>query len=382
MTRAHMVRRSQPTEPTATRGDYFRKQIDTTSLSATHLDILDNLAFVRADHEQPREGLTRDELFQRVAPGIWGHAAVAAAQTAGLTGRDNDELVRLGQRPYFERCLQRLFDEQALTETDGVVKLAKDRVRVRGQAGQNAYLPGMAKLQQRRRNLSDQASALLEVKDGKGGLRDLFPRMSPSQFAELVLSMRVEGFDESKPIVRDINTKQIIDGFHREEAAQQAGVQAVYMDRPFSNDLQRIRFAIRSNLIRRHLLKVERDELASRLAERHLSTREIAQMLGPLPDVSYAAARFGSDSERRKSKARSGGSSTNDGLRFGKSGRARWGSEDRLRQAERDALAMNLSGVEWVKIGELIYQKYELDKPLPQGTVYSMAKRAKVRDSE
>src|SRR5207237_162929 len=139
----------------ASRGDFFRRQIDTTSLSATHLDILDTLALANASPGELREGLPIDELFTHVAPGIWGHAAVAAAQTAGLRGRDNDELVRLGQRPYFDQCLRRLLDEQAVIESDGVVKLAKVRIRVRGQAGQNAYLPGMAKRQQRRRNLSD-----------------------------------------------------------------------------------------------------------------------------------------------------------------------------------------------------------------------------------
>src|SRR5207253_6198308 len=99
-----MARRSRQTEPTSSRGDFFRRQIDTKSLSATHLDILDTLALASGNQDELRNGLPVGELFKQVAPGIWGHAAVAAAQLAGLKARDNDELVRLGQRPYFDQC--------------------------------------------------------------------------------------------------------------------------------------------------------------------------------------------------------------------------------------------------------------------------------------
>ena len=371
-----MARHSRPTELFATRGDFFRRQIDSTSLSATHLDILDTLALANSNQDKLREGLPIDELFKQVAPGIWGHAAVAAAQMAGLKARDNDELVRLGQRPYFEQCLQRLLDEKAVIESDGVVKLAKVRIRVRGQVGQNAYLPGVAKRQQRRRNLSDQATALLQADRGDG-LRDLFPPMSSSQFEELVLSMQTEGYDDTKPIVRDVNTKQVVDGFHRLEAAVQARVEPKFADRPFKDDLDRVRFAIRSNLIRRHMIKSERDELVAKLAARHLSTREIARMLGVRPSDSAHLAETAALSKRKTSKPRP----DSGGTRFGKSDRARWGSEDRKHQAERDALAMNARGLTWVRIGELLYQQYDLDKPLSQGTVWTMAKRARLAQS-
>jgi ParB-like chromosome segregation protein Spo0J len=372
-----MERRSRPTKPTAIRRDSLRRQIDTKSLSATQLDILDTLALARANQDESGEGLTRDELFKQVAPGIWGHAAVAAAQAAGLKAREDDELVRLGQRPYFDQCLQRLLDEHAVVESDTLVKLAKVRVRVRGQTGQNAYLPGVAKRQQRRRNLSDQATALLQT--GRDRLRDLFPRMSPSQFEELVLSMQTEGYDDTKPIVRDLNSQEIIDGFHRLEAAQAAGVEPKFADRPFKDDLDRIRFSVRSNLIRRHLLKSERDELAARLAGRHLTTREIARLLGPRPpDAAHTAETGAPDAKRRTTKARPDRS----GTRFGNSDRARWGSEVRKRQAEQDALAMSEIGLTWVRIGELLYHQYELDKPLSQGTVWTMAKRARAARSD
>jgi hypothetical protein len=54
--RMHMARRSLPTELSATRGNYSRGVADSKNLSATHLDILDTLAFVRPDQDNPREG--------------------------------------------------------------------------------------------------------------------------------------------------------------------------------------------------------------------------------------------------------------------------------------------------------------------------------------
>ena len=374
-----MARRSRLTDASASRGADARKPRDAKGLSATELDILDTLALARVEQENPRDGLTREELFTHVAPGIWGHAAVAAAQGAGFDSQDNDELVRLGQRPYFETCLKRLLNEQALIESQGVITLATERVRLGGNAGAATYLPGLAKRVQRRRNLRDQATALLQA-EAKYGLHELFPEMLREQFDELVLSMQTEGYDVTKPIICDADTGQIIDGFHREKAARQANVEASYLHLRFKDDRERIRFAIRSNLIRGHLLKQDRDRLAAKLAVRHLSTREIARMLGPLPSNSAVAAQTGASALVRKAQEerRSRG-----GKKFGKVDRARWGTEDRKRQAERDALEWYEGGNNtWARVGELLCVRYELDQPITQSTAYTMAQSAKAAIAE
>jgi hypothetical protein len=331
--------------------------------SATRQKILDVLAFARDDHQNPQDSLSRDDLFSRLASGIWGHAPIAEAKRLGYTSTNNDELMQYGKRPYFDRCLRDLIQDGEVVEIeDGFIQLAES-------LPPGSYVPGSGDRAFRRANLSAQAGELMRS-DG-GGLIELFSPLGAQRFEELVLSMKVEGFDPTKPIVRDKQTHQIIDGKERQRAAEEAGVQPIYLDIEFSDDLERIRFAIRANMLRRHGTREDRDAVERTLRDRLLGTRDVSQMLGKLVTGEghgksvLASERFTS----RKSR--------NSHPQFKQTARDTWGTVERYMSAARDAREwIEQGGVGQKQIAMMLQQRYNTAVPLKGGTVWSLARNA------
>ena len=77
-----------------------------------------------------------------------------------------------------------------------------------------------------------------------------FLEMSPSDKAELLLSMQDHGYDKHYPII--LLDGQILDGWHRYEAAQKARIEPTF--EVFSGSVEEAKhFVLAANLARRHL---------------------------------------------------------------------------------------------------------------------------------
>jgi hypothetical protein len=232
----------------------------------TSQNIIDVLAYARDTDDQP--GLTTDALYDRVAPTLWGHAPMAEALRQGFMG-DNATLAELGRRPYFDQVLNEMLARgDVVREPDLTICLPN----LEPSANRRSYEPGSGKRAAARLNLSRVATDLFN-----SGLDKLFPPMGPRQFDELVTSMRVEGYDPSKPVVRDSVTGIILDGRQRERAAHEAGVSAKYIDVECADDIERVRYAIRGNMLRRGDLP---ESLERKLRQLQLTTRELAKLVG------------------------------------------------------------------------------------------------------
>jgi predicted transport protein len=234
--------------------------------------ILDELAYARDDHDNPRSFLSVDAMFNKIAHTIYGHAPIAEAQRQGFGGT-NVQLMERGRRPYFERCVRDLLDAGRLVmPLPAVIALPADATYEPGRE------PGSGMRQARRINLAMAAGSLLE----DNGLEKLFPPMGERQYAELVESMRLEGYDISKPAVQDIQTGMVLDGRARLRAAAEAGVTPEIVKVNCSDDLERLRYAIRGNLMHRYIPADDIRKIRQKLSDLRLSTTEMKKLLGRL----------------------------------------------------------------------------------------------------
>lgn len=234
--------------------------------------ILDELAYARDDHDNPRSSMPVDAMFNQIALTIYGHAPIAEAQRQGFTGT-NMQLMEQGRRPYFDRCVRDLLDAGRLTMPEpDVIALPADATYEPGNE------PGSGMRQARRMNLALAAGTLLD----DNGLEKLFPPMGERQYAELVESMRLEGYDISKPAVIDRSTGMVLDGKARLRAAAEAGVNPQVVEVHCSDDLERLRYAVRGNLMHRYMAADDMRKIRQRLSDLRLSTTEMKKLLGKL----------------------------------------------------------------------------------------------------
>ena len=108
---------------------------------------------------------------------------------------------------------------------------------------------------------------------------DLFPRMTSEEFGALVESMKTNGFDKSFPILTFEG--QIVDGWHRYQAAAKAGVTPEFrVWRGSKLNLQQ--FIIYANSTRRHLSKSGHAAalIKARTLGLSMTNKEIAKVSG------------------------------------------------------------------------------------------------------
>ena len=81
-------------------------------------------------------------------------------------------------------------------------------------------------------------------------MSEIFPLMKEGEMKALVDSMKTNGYDKAFPII--LYDGQIVDGWHRYEAAKQADVKPVFSDWGGTKD-KLIDFVVYANSVRRHL---------------------------------------------------------------------------------------------------------------------------------
>lgn len=124
---------------------------------------------------------------------------------------------------------------------------------------------------------------------------EVFPAMQPDEQKALVQSMVANGYDTDQPVV--MFEKMILDGRHRHNAAEEAGVKAVYVE--FKGDMDdAVRFVEQRNLRRRHLTVGQRAMVAAGLESYHKADAQERQRGGVRADppegsgVGRVATRF------------------------------------------------------------------------------------------
>jgi hypothetical protein len=90
---------------------------------------------------------------------------------------------------------------------------------------------------------------------------NLFPMMTPAEYAALRDGMQANGYDNTSPIVT-LNGR-ILDGRNRHKAAMELGVAPLLVEYEGNDPLG---FVIRHNLNRRHLSESQRTIIAKELA--------------------------------------------------------------------------------------------------------------------
>ena len=90
---------------------------------------------------------------------------------------------------------------------------------------------------------------------------NIFPLMTPEEYAALVADMRANGYDPTAPIV--LYEGQILDGRNRWKAARELGIEPPYVDYDGDDPLG---YVVRRNLNRRHLNETQRGTVAAKLA--------------------------------------------------------------------------------------------------------------------
>lgn len=111
-------------------------------------------------------------------------------------------------------------------------------------------------------------------------LSRIFPEMSKKEKIALVISMRTHGFDPAFRIL--LYEGQIIDGWHRYEAALEAGVEPLF-DNWTGTRNSLVDFVMTANAVRRHLsgaaLSLALSKAASMLGEKR-TVRNLAKQSG------------------------------------------------------------------------------------------------------
>ena len=135
---------------------------------------------------------------------------------------------------------------------------------------------------------------------------EIFPPMAPEEFKALVQSMRANGFDAAFPII--LFEGMIVDGWHRYNAARQAGVEPVFRDWGGTEGALRD-FIIYANSTRRHLSKAAHAQAliianATAPAGKRLTAKQITDLTGAASStVSEQQRIFDQDPETAKQVA-------------------------------------------------------------------------------
>lgn len=107
---------------------------------------------------------------------------------------------------------------------------------------------------------------------------DLLPCLSEGEFEALKADIAVRGVQV--PVEYDEHGN-ILDGHHRVRACRELGIKDwPRIVRVGMTDEEKIEHALALNLTRRHLSREQRQELVTRLRQRGLSLRRIAELLG------------------------------------------------------------------------------------------------------
>jgi ParB-like chromosome segregation protein Spo0J len=165
----------------------------------------------------------------------------------------------------------------------------------------------------------------------------------------------------------------VIDGKERLRAARAAGIESEvkYHDVAFSDDLERLRFAIRANWLRRAAMREDREAQERHLRGLHLTTRELSRMLG--------TARAG-DARGASVPTASRNGVVKKGKRpsFKPSSSRIWGTLERWMAGCRDAEELAGQGMTHKDIGIWLQQRYDLEEPVEALTVWSLIRNATV----
>ena len=89
----------------------------------------------------------------------------------------------------------------------------------------------------------------------KAAYPNLLPQLSAEEFAALKDDIRKHGV--TYEIVIDEETGEIIDGWHRYQAAMEVGATAKQKKIKFKNEADRLRYAVKLNILRRQLTKTQ-----------------------------------------------------------------------------------------------------------------------------
>ncbi len=339
-------------------------------LTNTEVSILDALA---------AGPLSDEALYSHVGPSLWGRHIVISAVNAGLLG-DEQSLALRGKRIAFDNAIKSLRRKGGIIlDADNLWAWTGKRLERMHEGKRERYVPGTEASRTDRWIRTQRIDVILAR---HGGLNALFGDMQRDQLAALAESIRLEGYDTTKPVIRDADTGLTIDGRQREKAAEIAGVVPNVETRKFANDLERLRFAIQTNLLRRHLTAAQQKRLAAILTdELNLSTREAAEWKGTSrmtvgqPRPSAKATDEVQGNAGTFNNARTVGTPQ---LRGGS--RELWGTIERRQQAEDDALLWReVEGRAPTEIAYALVEKYGLRKPLANGTVWSLVRNARWR---
>ena len=107
------------------------------------------------------------------------------------------------------------------------------------------------------------------------------PNLTEDEYAALVESIREHGYDPAHPVVVD-EDGNILDGHHRDRAADECGISAPRVVLPGLTEEQKVEYALRANLQRRHLSQAQKRDLIRSELDRDpdRSDRAIGRLLG------------------------------------------------------------------------------------------------------
>lgn len=105
----------------------------------------------------------------------------------------------------------------------------------------------------------------------------IMPDLTPEEYEALKADIQVNGVQIPIEVDEEGN---ILDGYHREKICRELGINCPKNVRAGLSEEEKIEFAIRINLNRRHLTVEQRRELAKKLREEGWSYRKIGEALG------------------------------------------------------------------------------------------------------
>lgn len=139
-------------------------------------------------------------------------------------------------------------------------------------------------------------------------MQQLLPPLSDEEYAALKADITKRGRN-LVPIVKDADTGETVDGFHRERICQELGIEAVVVKWKFKDEGERHEIALLLNLLRRQLGPISWAEAFERLAEtrgisstgkhQEVSYAKLAQEVGVKPRTAHRRRRHG---QRRRSR--------------------------------------------------------------------------------
>lgn len=105
----------------------------------------------------------------------------------------------------------------------------------------------------------------------------IMPDLTPEEYEALKADIQVNGVQIPIEVDEEGN---ILDGYHREKICRELGINCPKNVRAGLSEEEKIEFAIRINLNRRHLTVEQRREMAKKLKEGGWSYRKIGEALG------------------------------------------------------------------------------------------------------